>query len=291
MVRDGTPTQDPTPETAAENGASEVPAAPEVGRTDDVPMGVQLAWRLRALIRSGRLAAGARLPGVRELAAGAGVNVNTARAVYRRLEREELVTSRQGMGTFVVEHPSVSPVLEQLAAETAETAGALGLDPRELARTIYTASEPESSQADFEQLTDPGRELSESEQRAARQSLRAQIARLEADLAAYPDAERKPAGPRWPTVADIADLEAVRDDLVEQVKQARRAAANKSRREGAARAELEEMVAEPEAHKFEAISNEDLGEPGCKHYQVRPAWGPVGALMNWWRVKISSGCP
>ena len=20
-------------------------------------------------------------------------------------------------------------------------------------------------------------------------------------------------------------------------------------------------------------------------------WGPVGALMNWWRVKISSGCP
>jgi hypothetical protein len=39
------------------------------------------------------------------------------------------------------------------------------------------------------------------------------------------------------------------------------------------------------------VSNEDLGEPGCGGVAVRPKWGPVGALTDWWRVKISSGCP
>ena len=73
----------------------------ELDRSDDLPVGVNLAWRVRALIVSGRLGPGDRLPGVRELGAGMGVNANTARAVYRRLEAEGLVTSRQGQGTFV----------------------------------------------------------------------------------------------------------------------------------------------------------------------------------------------
>ena len=81
----------------------------DLGRDDDVPVGVQLAWRLRALIVSGRLLAGERLPGVRELAVGAGVNVNTARAIYRRLEQEGLAISRHGLGTFVADDAAVSP--------------------------------------------------------------------------------------------------------------------------------------------------------------------------------------
>src|ERR671914_487319 len=95
-------------------------AAPDIGRDDDVPVGVHLAWRLRALILSGRLGAGDKLPGVRELAAGAGVNVNTARAIYRRLEDERLVVSRHGQGTFVVPDVAASPALEQAAADAAE---------------------------------------------------------------------------------------------------------------------------------------------------------------------------
>ena len=59
--------------------------APDLARADDLPVGAQLAWRLRVLIASGQLAPGDRLPGVRELASGTRVNVNTARAVYRRL--------------------------------------------------------------------------------------------------------------------------------------------------------------------------------------------------------------
>src|SRR5213075_454790 len=100
--------------------------APDLARTDDLPLGSQLAWRLRVLIASGQLEPGDRLPGVRELAAGTGVNVNTARAVYRRLEADGLIASRHGLGTFVSEDAPASPELERLAAETADRARASG---------------------------------------------------------------------------------------------------------------------------------------------------------------------
>ncbi len=263
--------------------------APEVERSDDVPVGTQLAWRLRALIKSGRLEPGSKLPGIRELAGGASVNVNTARAVYRRLEREGLAVSRQGHGTFVADRPSVSPVLEQLAADSARAAREFGVEPRELARTLYASSPPEWSGAPDEHAPDLDEELDE---RGARESLRAQIARLEAELAAYPEA-RSAAGRRssYPAVQKLGRLEKVRDELVERLRYARNDAEAQALREGDARVRLEEMVDDPAAHKWEAISNEDLGDPGCRHWQVRPAWGPVGAIMNWWRVKISSGCP
>ena len=61
------------------------PAWRRTGPCDDLPVGAQLAWRLRVLIASGQLAPGERLPSVRELASGTRVNVNTVRAVYRRL--------------------------------------------------------------------------------------------------------------------------------------------------------------------------------------------------------------
>jgi DNA-binding transcriptional regulator YhcF (GntR family) len=78
--------------------AAAPPFEPEAG--GEVPVGVQLGWRLRALITCGRLLPGDRLPSVRELAQAAGVNVNTARAVYARLESEGVVRSEQGRGTF-----------------------------------------------------------------------------------------------------------------------------------------------------------------------------------------------
>src|SRR3954468_24731136 len=89
--------------------------APDLARADDLPLGAQLAWRLRVLIASGALSAGDRLPGVRELAAGSRVNVNTARAVYGRLEDEGAIVSRHGRGTFVRDDAPSTPDLERLA--------------------------------------------------------------------------------------------------------------------------------------------------------------------------------
>jgi DNA-binding transcriptional regulator YhcF (GntR family) len=79
--------------------------APQLALTVDrhagVPVGAQLAALIRAALRDDTLAPGDRLPSVRELADAAGVNVNTARSVYARLESEGVVRSEQGRGTFV----------------------------------------------------------------------------------------------------------------------------------------------------------------------------------------------
>jgi DNA-binding transcriptional regulator YhcF (GntR family) len=269
---------------------AQLPASgPELVRGDDLPVGANLFWRLQALIRSGHLPANHRLPGVRDFAAGAGVNVNTARAIYRRLEDDGLAVSRQGLGTFVSPNAPVSPALEELAARAAEEAAALGIEPRELARALYAGS----SAAGLEEglATSP---RTDEEEHSARDTLRGQIARLEARLAAYPESRpavrvtREHAVPR---IATLDELEAVRDDLVGQLERAQAAAEERGERQGAARRWREEALADPSAHRWESVSNEDLGEPGCGGVAVRPKWGPVGALTDWWRVKISSGCP
>jgi GntR family transcriptional regulator len=77
-----------------------------VDRDAELPLGAQLAERIRTALRDGALGAGDRLPSVRELAEAAGVNVNTVRAVYARLENEGLVRSEQGRGTFVSGMPA-----------------------------------------------------------------------------------------------------------------------------------------------------------------------------------------
>jgi DNA-binding transcriptional regulator YhcF (GntR family) len=281
----------------AQSPEAEAPAqppttlAPDLARADDLPLGAQLAWRLRVLIASGQLSPRDRLPGVRELASGTGVNVNTARAVYRRLEEGGLIASRHGLGTFVSEDAPGSPDLERLAAEAVQSAREADVDPRDLARAIYSAG------ADIGLVERVGVPRTEGDERLGRRELRRQIAHLEAQLAAYPGDSRKPGDPTHPLlrpkghVPDMAELERIRDDLIARLDRAREAAARRSDRQRRARARLEDMAADPSAHKWEAVGSEELGEPGCGTWEVQPKWGPVGALMNWWRVKVSSGCP
>jgi GntR family transcriptional regulator len=286
--------------------AGQAELAPDLERTSDLPLAVQLAWRLRILIASGRLAPGDRLPGVRELASGTDINVNTARAVYRRLEDEGLIASEHGRGTFVAEGASGSPGLEQLAADATESAREAGVDPRDLARAIYEGSSAvplppfdEMAPADpaVADLPDAEPSVEGGDERAARRDLRRQIARLEAELASYPEDARAEGEPTHPLlrpkghVAGFEELESIRDELLTRLKRARGTAERRERRQGRARTRLEDMTRDPGAHKWESISNADLGEPGCSRYEVEPRWGPVGALMNWWRIKVSAGCP
>jgi hypothetical protein len=136
------------------------------------------------------------------------------------------------------------------------------------------------------------------DERPARQTLRAQIARLEEELAGlfcstwprhgFDFGVPASGGPR---VLTLAELEQTRDRLSERVSQARRALSERTYVEEQNRCLIEEMLLEPERHKWIRVANEDIGEPGCKHWHVRPRWGILGMLLNWWRVRISSGCP
>jgi GntR family transcriptional regulator len=139
-------------------------------RTSDVPLGTQLAWKLRGAIAAQRLRAGDRLPAVRELAAAAGVNVNTVRAVYARLADQGVIVSEHGRGTFVADAAGDGQDLRELAERTAHDAATRGVDPRELAAVLY-ARTPSAGDTPPAGETDRRREA------------RGRIARLERELA------------------------------------------------------------------------------------------------------------
>ena len=141
--------------------------------------------------------------------------------------------------------------------------------------------------------------VAEPDEKAARRTLREQIARLEARLAdcmatAFPTREALPvavAGARGPRVLGIAELERVRDELAGRLAEAQHELTARAIAQERARVRLERMLLAPGRHKFERVAAAELGEGGCGVYQVRPRLGLIGMLAGWWHVKLSSGCP
>jgi len=195
--------------------------------TDEVPVGLQLGWRLRALISTGELAAGERLPSFRQLAEWAGVNVGTVRAVYETLEGDGLVVTRHGQGTFVAEGVEAAPQLEEIASDALRRAEEAGLGPRDLAIVAMASA---------------GLPAEESEVLEVRQELRRQIARLEAELASYTGhlkADLATAPKRAVAhVAGVEELEQTRDTLIGQLAEAQRESEQEVRRRASGRSPL-----------------------------------------------------
>ncbi len=67
------------------------------------PLYRQLADKLSASILEGSLAAGSRLPSVREMAMELRINPNTVARAYREVEHAGLVSTQAGKGVFVAE--------------------------------------------------------------------------------------------------------------------------------------------------------------------------------------------
>lgn len=67
------------------------------------PIYLQLADRIHRLIVSKELKAGEKLQSVREMALTYNVNPNTIQRTYSELEREGILETRRGQGTFVTE--------------------------------------------------------------------------------------------------------------------------------------------------------------------------------------------
>lgn len=132
----------------------------------------------------------------------------------------------------------------------------------------------------------------------ARNDLRRQIAALERELAELFATAFPRGGFEWgvaaaggPRVLGVGDLERVRDALALRVKETQRELSARAEIEESNRELLERMIAEPEEHRWVRVSNEDIGEPGCRHWHARPRWGLLGMILGWWRIRLSSGCP
>lgn len=233
---------------------------------DELPVGLQLTLRLRALIATGRLPAGEKLPSVRRLAEWAGVNSNTARAVYAGLEEEGLVAGQHGRGTFVAEGVRTAPELEAIATEAIRKALAAGLSARELAEVaLVCAAIPGDALGDAAAAPAPGAiDAAEAEAIGVRQELRRQIGVLERDLADFARfiPADMPTAPRVTSahVAGVEELEQTRDTLVAQLSEARRAAERRAGEEARRRA----------------------GEETAEDAEGA---GPLARAMGWWRAK------
>ena len=169
--------------------------------------------------------------------------------------------------------------------------------PDEVLEILGSDSSLPPSEALDAVLGDPGR-VEVLTERLARRDLRRQIAQMEGRLGELFASAFPRRGIEWsigavggPRVLGVAELERVRDALATRLHEAQAELERRGAIEEQNRGLVEAMVAEPERYHWVRVSNEDVGEPGCRHWHSRPRWGILGMLMGWWRVKLSSGCP
>jgi GntR family transcriptional regulator len=110
---------------------------------DPTPLYAQLEHGVRVAIATGRLKPGDQLPTVRQLAVDLRVNANTVAKVYLTLERDGVVVTKRGVGTFIAEaqvplaHEKVRErQLNAITDRFLTEATALGFKPREAARFL-----------------------------------------------------------------------------------------------------------------------------------------------------------
>jgi len=114
-----------------------------------VPVYRQIMDQIHGAIASGALRPGAQLPTVRQLAVDLSVNPNTVVRAYRELEIRGVLSTQQGIGTFISARPVTvdeagrQRQLTQLVGEFLARAGAAGFSADEVsARLLEFLSNP-----------------------------------------------------------------------------------------------------------------------------------------------------
>lgn len=119
-----------------------------VQHDNPLPLYAQLERAIKSAVTLGKLQIGDRLPTVRQLAVELRMNANTVARVYAELERQGILSTQRGVGTFVEAMPSVEAshsgsrrkrelqaLVERLLAEAA----AYGFTEQELTQEIQHA--------------------------------------------------------------------------------------------------------------------------------------------------------
>ena len=103
-----------------------------------VPVYRQIIDQVTMAIAAGHLEPGSQLPTVRQVAVDLAINPNTVIRAYRELEIRNVLSTQQGIGTFVTakkvkpDEAARQRRLSQLAADSAARAGAEGFTIEEL---------------------------------------------------------------------------------------------------------------------------------------------------------------
>ncbi|WP_018131391.1 GntR family transcriptional regulator [Effusibacillus pohliae] len=109
------------------------------------PLYEQVLQQIRYAVARGEITLGTKIPSVRELAQQLRINPNTVMRAYQELERDGLVETRRGQGTFITSSAeTVEQVKKVLAAEAVQSfvdsLKALGID-RKTAQMLVEEAE------------------------------------------------------------------------------------------------------------------------------------------------------
>jgi GntR family transcriptional regulator len=115
-----------------------------ISHADPRPMYLQIMEQIRHRIAIGDWRPGYELPSIRALAAALQISVITVKRAYLELERDGVIVTRQGKGSFVADSAGLSARLhhEELEAHLSAAAAigrVLGLTPKELETRLRDA--------------------------------------------------------------------------------------------------------------------------------------------------------
>ena len=108
---------------------------------DGVPIYSQIVEQMRYCIAGGEFGPGEKIPAVRELAVGAGVNPNTMQKALAELEREGLLYTERTSGRFVTEDTDVINEMKlalskEFVKELFDNLGRLGMTKDEIKSVV-----------------------------------------------------------------------------------------------------------------------------------------------------------
>lgn len=118
-----------------------------------VPVYLQLKEQVLHAISRGRLKPGDQLPTVREVAVDLTINPNTVNRAYAELEREGMLSSHRGRGTFVSEAGKRADVstqetrLADIARRALGEARSYGFAPKDVLRAVAAAAREDRREA------------------------------------------------------------------------------------------------------------------------------------------------
>jgi len=115
-----------------------------ISQADRRPMYLQIMEQIRHRIAVGDWPPGRELPSIRALAASTQVSVITVKRAYLELEREGVIVTRQGKGSFVADSAGLSMQLRRDELDEHLTAAAnigrqLGMTADEIADRLHEA--------------------------------------------------------------------------------------------------------------------------------------------------------
>ena len=123
-----------------------------ISQADRRPMYLQIMEQIRRRIAVGDWQPGRELPSIRALAAAIQVSVITVKRAYLELEREGVIVTRQGKGSFVASNADIGTQmrrgeLDSHLAAAADIGRELGMKTEEVAARLREIAAAKDEQA------------------------------------------------------------------------------------------------------------------------------------------------